>query len=215
MPTNKEVKMNILTQNRKMKKASDKIFNFDIPAYKSSTGQITCPYAGTCKNACYAQMGTFTWSPVKNAMERRLALTKQKDFVSIMVSEIKRRKIMNVRIHASGDFYSLIYLNKWLDIMAQCPETKFYAYTKSIPFIKSVVVPENFTVIYSFGGKLDKLIDIKKDRHSKVFSSLEALKAQGYSDASTNDSVAYTPNLERVGLIYHGYKSKATVWETI
>ena len=51
--------MNLLTQNSKIKKTAKhfdvKLFNFSIPAYKSKSGEITCPMADKCVKFCYAQ----------------------------------------------------------------------------------------------------------------------------------------------------------------
>jgi len=55
--------MNLLTQNSKIKKTSKKLevrlFNFGIPAYKSASGKITCPFAGDCVKFCYAKKGAY------------------------------------------------------------------------------------------------------------------------------------------------------------
>ena len=41
--------MNLLTQNTKLKRTSKqlglRVFNFGIPAYKSASGKLTCPFA--------------------------------------------------------------------------------------------------------------------------------------------------------------------------
>ena len=51
--------MNLLTQNTKIKETGNylkkKVFNFSIPAYKSETGKVTCPFADSCIKFCYAQ----------------------------------------------------------------------------------------------------------------------------------------------------------------
>lgn len=195
---------NLLTQNSKMKKSSGNIYNFGIPAYRSSTGMMTCPYAGKCASGCYARSGTYQFSTVKAAYEYRLAQTLLPNFPEIMVAEITRRKITKVRIHDSGDFYSLEYLKKWLAIITTLPHVQFYAYTKSIPFFASVTVPSNFHVIFSEGGKLDSMIP-DGYAHSRVFENENELLNAGYTDVSNNDDLVYTTNL--VGLVYHGNKN--------
>ena len=35
------------------------------------------------------------------------------------------------RIHVSGDFDSAAYIDKWTQIVERCPDTKFWAYTRS------------------------------------------------------------------------------------
>jgi len=204
---------NYLVRNSKMMESSERIFNFGIPAYKSKSGLITCPSAGICKNGCYATMGTYIWEQVQNAYERRLKLTQSKKFSDVISEEIQRRDIKYVRIHDSGDFYNSEYLSKWIKVMELNPSVTFYAYTKQVKLLKSFVLPDNFKVIYSFGGKQDKLINTKCDRHSKVFMNETELKEAGYVDASKNDAVAFQNISKKIGLIYHGYKSRGEVWK--
>jgi Gene product 88 len=58
-----------------------------------------------------------------------------------MVKEIRRKGVIVLRVHVSGDFASAEYAQKWLDIFKQCPKVRFYGYTRSyrIPAIVSVL----------------------------------------------------------------------------
>ncbi len=209
--------MNILSQNGKMKKSSQNgihIYNFGIPAFSSSTGLKTCPNAGICASGCYARSGAYRFSNVARVYEERLKLTRSEEFVDTMIAEIRLKEIHAksknstclIRIHDSGDFYSAPYWDKWSFIMRFLPDTKFYAYTKMIQFFKSQTeIPHNFTLIYSFGGLQDRLIDLQTDRHSRVFQNETDLLASGYIDASQDDLLALTPN-PKIGLVYHGTK---------
>lgn len=204
---------NYLAQNAKMRKSTGKkTFNFGIPAFKSVSGTITCPMAGECKKGCYATQGTYIWSNVSKKYEERLELTRTNDFIYTISAEIIRRKVERVRIHDSGDFYSAAYAYRWFKIMELNPEIEFYAYTKMVhmfnKFKSQELIPSNFIVIYSYGGKQDKLVDVSVDRHSRVFSSESELLENGYVNASKDDILALTDNIN-VGLIYHGAKSKA------
>jgi hypothetical protein len=201
---------NYLTQNAKMKKSTGKkTFNWGIPAFKAESGFKTCPMADECAKGCYATQGAYIWSNVKPAFERRLALTKDASFIATLDAEIKRRKIERVRIHDSGDFYSPKYLKAWLEIMRLNPTVEFYAYTKMIKVFKALKseFPSNFTYIFSYGGKQDALINPEKDRHSQVFGSIDDLQSEGYIDATNDDSLALTED-PKIGLVYHGAKSK-------
>lgn len=207
----KQKTYNWLTQNSKIKKMTgQKTFNWGIPAYQSKDGFKTCPNAAACAKGCYATQGAYLFSNVAKVFEARLKLSQSPNFALIINAEIKRRKIERLRIHDSGDFYSAEYLKRWIMIMRVNPNTQFYAYTKAVSMLKQFdedgLLPSNFTVIYSYGGTEDKLIDRKTDRHSWVFSSEKALIDAGYSDASKNDSVALDSN-PKIGLIYHGTKN--------
>lgn len=211
---------NWLTQNSKMKKMSGpKTFNWGIPAYKDSTGFKTCPNAAACVKGCYATMGAYMFSNVAKVFQQRLTLARSAEFVAVMDGEIKRRGVERLRIHDSGDFFDRLYTMKWVQVMVMNPSVQFYAYTKMVSLFKHLKetgqLPGNFTVIYSFGGTEDKLIDVNTDRHSAVFTTVAELKRAGYADAHVNDAVALGRN-PKIGLVYHGTKNiENTNWNKV
>lgn len=213
--------MELLTQNTKMKKSGDEfgyvVFNFGISAYKSITGELICKFADKCIKPCYAQQGTYTWSVVKNAYEARYQATKCLTFVYKMDKAIKKKaqnaskkdKKLAIRIHDSGDFYSVPYLLKWVQLAKKNPDVLFYAYTKALPFFKNIKLPPNFVVIFSEGGVCDNKIDTTNQRHARIFADETALEQAGYANAMENDlEAALSPN-NKIGLVYHGAKSRA------
>lgn len=194
-----------LLGNANTKLMKDKIFHWSIPAYLSASGFKTCPGAKDCIKGCYARQGFHGMSWVKNKKEQRLEATFRDDFVDVVVSEIVNRKVKVLRVHDAGDFYSLKYMADWLRIIDRCPDVTFYAYTKMIPYFKNLTLPPNLTVIYSFGGRYDFMIDEERDHHSKVFRNHAELLLSGYADATKSDLVAISAR--KVGLVYHGGKN--------
>ena len=187
--------------NSKLKKSGIVSFNL-IP--------IThCPLAGSCKAFCYATVGQQAFA---SGVKRRAAAFKATlapDFVQAMHSEIARwkKKIKAIRVHDSGDFYSMDYLKDWLEIARLNPEVKFYAYSKSLPFIHKAydlgLVPPNFRLIQSVGGLADSRI--RQDLpHARIFSTLDELTEAGYADASETDDVSAFSDTLFVGLVVHG-----------
>jgi hypothetical protein len=188
----------LLTRNAKIKKMFPYTVNFGMTALKS------CPMAHLCKDLCYANKGAYIWPVVKAAYEARFNASKEANFTELIVKELNsRKKVKQVRIHDSGDFYSDQYLDKWLKVMQERPDMHFYAYTKCVKRLKSREVPKNFTVIYSLGGLEDYLVDCTKDRHSKIFDTLDQLLDAGYIDASKDDTIAYNPYNNKIGLVKH------------
>ena len=200
---------NLLTQNTKLKKTSKalglRVFNFGIPAYKSITGKITCPFADECIKFCYARKGAYIWGNVKPAFERRFELTRSSDFIVEMNKEILKKKPDYVRVHDSGDYYSKEYLNKWIEIAIHNPDVRFYSYTNSVEILKSTILPDNYDIIYSMSGKQRHLVDIEVDRHARIFSNKTELLKFGYKDTSEIDLYAtkWFNETNRVGLIIH------------
>ena len=202
--------MNLLTQNSKLKKTSKalgvRVFNFGIPAYKSASGKLTCPFADECVKFCYAKKGAYIWSNVSPAFEKRYQITKQDDFVEQMTVEITKKKPDYIRVHDSGDYYSKEYLRRWLQISAIHPGIKFYSYTNCVEMLKSVELPDNYDIIYSDSGKQKAMIDQTVDRHTRIFHSHTKLASSGYIDASEIDLYAtkwFNKDNNNVGLIAH------------
>lgn len=190
----------LLSQNSKMKSSSTKeikILNWSLPAVK------TCPFAGECKKFCYASKGFYRFKGPANKHASNHAESLADTFVDKMSDEIahykKKVKQFLIRIHDTGDFYSVPYLEKWLAIMAMHKDVKFYAYTKSVPFFKGRELPDNFRVIYSFGGLKDNMINTESDRHAKVVKEIPA----NYVNGSEDDKVAGLGNSNKIALIIH------------
>lgn len=187
-----------------------KIFNFSIPAGNDKiTGKITCPFAGKCfEDFCYAKKGFYNMPNVEKALSERHKATRESDFVDRItneISKVKNDRQIYVRIHDSGDFYSPAYFEKWLNIAYKNPNVRFYAYTKSHSFIRGRQLPENMDLIYSLGSKNDQLINLKTERHSKIFQSMEEMEKEGYTDSSYLDlnATKWVTNNNKIGLLIH------------
>ncbi len=92
--------------------------------------------------------------------------------------QINKKNITKVRIHESGDFDNLLYLQAWLNVAKLNKDLKFYCYSKSLNFFLEVLLPNNFYMVASYGGRYDHLIDLGYfPKYSKVvFSENEAKK---------------------------------------
>lgn len=201
--------MKLLTQNTKLKNTSKalgvKVMNFGIPAYKSASGKLTCPFADKCVKFCYARKGAYIWGNVKPAFEKRYELSKTDQFVGAVNAEIKKAKPNYVRVHDSGDYYSKAYLKKWLEIAESNPDVRFYSYTNSVEMLLNTQLPDNYDIIFSDSGKQVDLIDHAIHRHTKIFSSVEDLQKSNYVNASKTDLYAtkWFSDNHRIGLVIH------------
>lgn len=201
--------MNLLTQNSDLKKSG--IYGWTLPAHWSTltdgTKFNTCPNAGVCAAFCYAKNGTYNFSNVKKAHIEKLELVLNTPgkFKELMNEELSKAKYVGryIGIHDAGDFFSVQYALDWLDIAVNNPKCIFYAYTKEVEMFKSTLkhsIPENFILIYSFGGKQDNLIDKETDRHSDVFYNYDEMIAEGYNDIAEDDKQAAINENFKVGL---------------
>lgn len=192
------MKLKLLTSNSKLKK--DGIFNFDIPAYKSSTGLITCPHARDCIANCYARQGTYIFRNVKAKHEANLTATLTNNFVIDMIIEVIETKANIIRIHSAGDFYNREYILKWFKIMESLPHVIFYAYTKSFKMFESEILPTNFKMIQSQGGI--NPIDESKP-HAKVWENESDIPTDYYEAIESDINAVYH---DKIALVYHGTK---------
>lgn len=110
----------------------------------------TCPYStAECRKRCFAKKNE-SFKNVRECRGRNLAETYKDTFVEDMIKHFEyhlqrpkaQDKLIIVRIHTSGDFYSTEYLKKWVDIAEHFTDNKmilFQAYTKSMPIIMNYI----------------------------------------------------------------------------
>lgn len=192
----------------------DGIFVWSIPALNArlsdGSNVVTCPSAGVCAKLCYARNGTYQFSNVKAAHTRNLEATLNDldGWKAEVIEELKApkfRKNKAVRIHDAGDFYSWPYLLAWVDIAEATPDVLFYAYTKEVALVKATMLPPNFVILFSKGGKQDHLIG-ENDRHADVFPDLESLIAAGYMDQENSDLDAVRLPTTKIGIVSNNIK---------
>lgn len=180
------------------------IAHFSLPSQKTKSGKVVCPFAGDCKRFCYAKKGNFKFKNVTTKYERNYVESKCDTFIESIQSDINKLTGMVefIRIHTSGDFYSMDYLDKWISIAQQNPTRIFYAYTKSVSFFSNVKLPDNFRIIFSEGGKHDHMIGART--RATIFQKMENIP-QGYLDCSENDlqAVKATYTNKNVALKLH------------
>ena len=109
---------------------------FGLPAGRS------CPWAvyqessdgrpAIC-SGCYAQDGFYRMPNVKATQDARFQWVreglKSGEFVATMIETIRGQKYF--RIHDSGDFFNVAYVDAWRAIAQALPDTMFWAPTRS------------------------------------------------------------------------------------
>ena len=151
----KNTKNNPLFTTALLPKGNGKLLDFDDVengiAYRyaqvNTRAVLDCPFRSRgCERVCYATKGNHVFPSVKDSRERSHAETLRADFSDAMIYTIQYYKttrryknaVMIVRIHESGDFYSVQYLRKWIQIWKaseQIDGVQFTTYTKSFPFL--------------------------------------------------------------------------------
>jgi hypothetical protein len=129
------------------------------------TGKITD--GARTEFRCFSASNEAVFSNVRNARwhnyQALLTAKTAKAMSALLIdglADTVTRKTKAVRIHVSGDFFNQDYFDAWLLAAQNFPDTKFYAYTKSLNLwvARLNMLPPNFTLIASFGGRHDQLI---------------------------------------------------------
>ena len=178
---NKEPKQ-LLAFRKGNAKLDDRIYTFDLPAGHS------CPNARICLAKANKFTGEITDGPdqefrcfsataerfesVRNMRWNNFELLRSKnepEMIALITASLPNDASV-IRLHVSGDFFNQEYTNAWMTVAAANPEILFYAYSKSVRFVTSSVVPDNMIVTFSIGGREDDLITDSMKTAQVVFS---------------------------------------------
>lgn len=207
-------------------------FTFTLPAGVTCPGAEQClahvdPHTNKLKDGpkqqfrCFAASTEVAYTTLRNRVRANLsalAAAKTVEAKTILITSslaaAERRAGAapeRVRVHVGGDFYSEDYFVAWMMAAAKWPETVFYAYTKSIPtWVKyRNIVPENFVLTASVGGKYDHLIDEYQLRHAVVVFHRSEAEAMGIP-VDKSDDCAANPSLTKFALQIHGMQPKGS-----
>ena len=97
-------------------KMGPKVGCFSLPPVKTCTPTPWCLQGRHGKVACYGLRGRMIWPNVTSSFKQMYAASKRRDFPDKMSAEIQKASVPYVRIHVTGDFYSVPYIRKWIEI---------------------------------------------------------------------------------------------------
>lgn len=206
------------TRNAKLQKQHTA--TFALPA------GYTCPGACDClahfdretkkivdgpeaKFRCYAASMEAARPSVRTSVDRNLSIVKhaktEAAMADVLDMSLPARRYFRIRVHWDGDFFSAAYFRAWMRVAERNPERLFYAYTKNLPVwvTNRHLVPENFVLTASRGGKWDDMIEPNKLRQAVVvFHPREA--ARMGLEIDHDDSHARDPHGGDFALLIHG-----------
>ena len=206
----------ILGYNGKMKKTEAEHPELMLRCFTLPACATCCPNAGKCKFRCYAKKGRMACATQNNAYLENFAMVKDGTLwkqldaeITILECRAKREgKQLRIRVHDAGDFFSVEYTNRWMDVMRNHPDVVFYAYTKMVKMFKydnAINKADNFRYVLSYGGTEDE--DIKDYDRKAIVISEDMEIPTGYVDGSHDDYYASEPSYDKIALYYHGPKS--------
>jgi hypothetical protein len=162
-----------------------KVYSFDILSGHS------CPFANECLSKVVETPSGFRIQDGPNTEFRCFSASQEVIFTNVRklrssnfselkgltsaemaarLSEAMPKNLGVCRIHVAGDFFNQNYFNAWLAITLANPDKLFYAYTKSLPYwVNQIsIIPENFVLTASYGGRRDDMIESYNLRSAKV-----------------------------------------------
>lgn len=108
-------------------KLGPNVLTWSIPAVHSCPGSTAL-----CRSLCYADKNFFRMAAAKSKFSKNWQFSKRKDFVAVATKLLSKTKANTLlRLHVAGDFYDKEYIEKWYDILQQCPHLKTWVYTRS------------------------------------------------------------------------------------
>ena len=132
------------------------------------------------------------------------------ELINLSLQKARNKNSKLVRIHESGDFFSLAYLLAWIEVAKMNPSLKFYCYSKNLPLFVGLELPSNFYMTASYGGKFDHLIDEGMfPRYSKVVHNDEEAEALGL-EVDHDDSHCFGDN--PFALLVHSTQPKGSTY---
>ena len=115
-------------------------------------------FCGSCAQhckGCYCDSGFYNMPDVKAGNIRKLLLVTYfpKWTEAVINAQIKADGILQVRIHASGDFFTEAYTNIWKRIALNNPHVIFWTYTKNSYALEIFKNVPNLTIVPSMTVK--------------------------------------------------------------
>lgn len=165
---------------------------------------------------CYAAMQEARHTNIRKQRWQNFLLLKKKSRKQMFIKLLNslkphhERYIKNhnqrpiIRAHVGGDFFNKAYFLAWMDLAKHYAPTWFYAYTKRIDlWVDNLdIIPSNFELNASRGGKYDYLIDENKLKSAEVVFNYDEAKQKGL-ELDHDDSKAYTRG-PSFGQLIHG-----------
>jgi hypothetical protein len=156
--TKKEAEFENLMNYGTNSKLGLRVAGFSLPAL------TTCTPSDWCRKFCYALKGFYNFPEVKRKYIWAYGESKKDTFVDDVIAEltshgkmykvkgVKANKYRWIRVHPSGDFYSVEYADKWRAIAEHFTGRRFVAYTKRGDLKNAMYkldALDNFTVLES------------------------------------------------------------------
>jgi len=123
------------------------------------TGKLT--KGDSCIFTCYATKAESQYPSVRKARwfnyELLLNCTSDTEILNLLQLSLPKN-LKYLRLHSSGDIFSKKYFKALCQLAKNNPELVIFGYTKILNYV-TADKPDNFKLVYSYGGKMDNKHD--------------------------------------------------------
>lgn len=125
---------------------------FNIPLLSCKRGIATSIFVSVCIFHKMSEGRTNVYLRAQN----NYIISQRPDFPALAIAAIRKSRVSVIRIHTFGDFYSRLYISDWIQIVRECPNVVFIAYTRSwrrpahIPSLTRLAEFPNMNLLLSF-----------------------------------------------------------------
>lgn len=204
-----------------------KIYSFDLLSGHS------CPFADKCLSKaiatpagrriqdgphtefrCYSASQEVLFKNVYNLRKGNFDALRGKSRTEMfnLIDSALPKNVGIVRIHSAGDYFSQDYFDAWLSVAKLNPDILFYSYTKALPYWVNRIsmIPDNFILTASYGGRKDDMIQTYGLRSVRVINHPD--EANGLEIDHTDEHAAI-PSKKDIpfALLLHGVQKKNSI----
>jgi len=108
-------------------KLGPRIHSWSLPADE----KICVGASQLCSGLCYAKKGFFNMPSVEKAYAKNYAFSQTDGFAEWMIHSIAAKMASLARVHPSGEFYDVPYVDKWITIAKGTRRTEYFGYSRA------------------------------------------------------------------------------------
>lgn len=193
------------------------------------TAVTTCPWrTAMCEKSCYALKAERIYPTVRVRRALHTEFAKTSEFVPAMIEQIEyelsrkasQGKTIFFRIHESGDFVNMNYLNAWHEITKHFKGNRgivFMAYTKSLPLVKALykrVGKQNVNITFKaseWDDTKETMREMRKELGLSVFTALPVgeLEKKGFFACPSSENAKKPQDCGECKMCYFAQKDTA------
>jgi hypothetical protein len=113
----------------KTSKIGESARSFGLPL--AATCCNGCGIATACRHGCYVPKTQEGRDGIGKRYEKNFQIAQRSDFDILMTGAIQKSGIRFIKLHVSGDFFSVAYIRAWIKVVTRCSHIWYWIYTRA------------------------------------------------------------------------------------